>query len=78
MFNRAQHLCVNTKMMSFPSWAALYVIYTSARIRLAGRNTLIELSYNTVKLHIKSELYYHYTKLQLINQSTTLFCQDLI
>jgi len=66
------------QMTSSPNWAALYAICTSARIGLASRNTSIESSYNRVKLHIKSELYYHNTGLQLIDQSMVSFCQDLI
>ena len=39
-------------------------------------NTSIESSYNEVELYIKSKLYYHNIKLQLINQSTASFTKS--
>jgi hypothetical protein len=62
---------MNIKILTIVSIIKPNIIYTSARIGLANRNTSIELSYNGVKLYIKSKLYYHNTKLQLIDRFTT-------
>jgi hypothetical protein len=63
---------VNIKTLTIVSIIKPNIIYTFARIGLANRNTLIELSYSGVKLYIKSKLYYRSTKLQLIDRFTTL------